>query len=90
VGQVLWERTILLSVVKKKQEYVPSTIYMANCHILINNVRADNFILPLIREKNLDEVASDHAKHMINRNKCEHSDVGHLISKITDLAPGKE
>jgi len=87
VDQGQWERTILISVVKKKRKFLPSTIYMANFHILINNERANNLILPLIREKILDEVASDHAKHMMNRKKCEHSDIGHLKSKITDLAP---
>jgi len=87
VDQGQLERTILISVVKEKRKFLPSTIYMANCHILINNERANNLILPLIREKILDEVASDHAKHMMNRKKCEHSDIGHLKSKITDLAP---
>jgi len=87
VDEIMLERTILISVVKEKRKYLPNGIYIANCHILINNERAKNFILPLIREKELDQVASDHAEYMINKKKCEHSDIEHLISKMSDLAP---
>jgi len=82
-----WERALLLSVVKEKRKSLPSSFYVANCHILINNERANHFILPLIREKELDKVASRHARHMIDMNTCEHSDIKHLISTFSNLSP---
>jgi len=85
--QGLQERILLMSVVKEKRLSLPTSDYVANFHILINEARAKIFILPLIRETELDEVASDHAKQMINRNKCEHSDIETLIPKISGLSP---
>jgi len=85
--QGLRERTLLISVLREKQISLPNSTYVANCHILINEERAKNFILPLIRETELDEVASDHAKQMMNRKKCEHSDIDKLILKMSDLSP---
>jgi len=81
------EKTLLISVVKEKRKTLPTSDYLANCHILINEARAKDFILPLIREIGLDEVASDHAKEMVNRNKCEHSDIEKFIPKMMDLSP---
>ena len=46
-----------------------------------------NFILPLIRKIELYQVAYDHAKHMINQRKCEHSNIENIIPKASNPAP---
>ena len=83
IDQGVYERKLLLSMIKKKRKHLPSSTFMANCHILINNERANNFILPLIREKELDKVASNHAKHTMDTNKCEHSYIENLIPEAS-------
>jgi len=81
------DRTLLLSVVKDKRKSMPkSYTFIDNCHILINNERSDKFILPLVREIELDKLASDRAQQMMKNKKCEHSDIENLIPKISDHA----
>jgi len=83
-----WERSLLVTVVKEKRKTLPiSSLFMANCHVLINNERAKRFILPLIRETELDKVASERAELMMKEGKCEHSDIENLITKISELTP---
>lgn len=89
VNQGEWETDLLLSVLKEKKKSLPNGTFSVNNHILINNERVKFYILPLIREKELDKAASDHAKHMAAIKHCAHSDIKHLLSKISDLIPGQ-
>jgi len=57
---------------------------ITSIHVRINTERAKRNILPLCRENELDELASDQAKQMATRMRKKHSDVKQLISKISD------
>jgi len=81
------ERGVLLSVLREKRKSLPSSLFVANNHILINNDRTSSYILPLIRCPILDKAASDHAKHMSAEKSCTHSDIDHLASIIKGVTP---
>lgn len=59
---------------------------MTSTHILINEERGKRYIMPLCRERELDELASDQAKLMATGQGKEHSDVEDLISKISGFS----
>jgi len=56
---------------------------ISSTHILINKERAKHRILPLCRKKELDELASEQAKHIATRRGKEHSNANDLILRIT-------
>lgn len=52
--------------------------------ILINKERQKRNIIPLCREHELEELASDQAQRNAERRGKKHSDLNNIISKITD------
>lgn len=57
---------------------------ISSSHALVNKQRAKHNVLPLCREKELDELASHQAKRMATQQGKEHSDANDLIFKLTD------
>ena len=86
VGKNTCDR-LFLSIVNEKRRTLPSADYITSNHVLINNTRVKYNILPLIREKELDEVASNHAKRMATQQKCKHSNMQHILSGILGSNP---
>jgi len=87
LGNKKWERRLLLSVLKEKRKRLPGSFYFANNHVLINNERMNYIILPLMRDIELDNIASNHAKLMSIEQSCEHSDIEQLMSKVLGPMP---
>ena len=87
VGNDDFDDSLFLSVVNEKKRSLPSQPYITSNHVLINNTRVMYNILPLIREKELDKVASNHAKWMATQRRCKHSNMQHTLSEILQSTP---
>ena len=88
VGNKASEDRLFLSVVNEKRRTLPtSEVYITSNHVLINNTRVKYNILPLIREKELDKMASNHAKRMATQKTCKHSNMQRTLSKISRSTP---
>jgi len=69
------------------EDYTPtikSHHLITDIHIIINRHRMKLNILPLIREKGLDEIAFKQAKHSADKKGKKHSNLRKLILEIQD------
>jgi len=81
------EKRLLFSVIHEKTQHLPiipsnSDMCIASNHVLINNTRAEKCVLPLIRENELDKIATVHAKKMAIRQTCELSNLEHIVKVL--------
>lgn len=81
------DKMVLLNVVNEKLQDLPKKSIITSNHVLINNTRVQHGVLPLIRDNELDEVASEHAKRMAFEQKCEHSNLKDMILKKLGSTP---
>jgi len=91
------QKSILLrSIVKERVNLVPigkrhyalisnHHNLISSTHILINKERAARGILPLCRQKELDDLACEQAKRIATQGGKEHSNVNDLISRLTKI-----
>jgi len=82
------EEEIFNSIVMEKSRSLPSQsrLFISN-HVLINKERLKNTILPLYRNNELDDIASEHARLMASQHRCHHSNVKTLVSNMSSSIP---
>lgn len=65
--------------IKQKRLSLPTTSYFSNNHVMINNDRVVNMRRPLIRRRNLDELATAHATSMAKKDEIFYADPSSLF-----------
>jgi hypothetical protein len=62
---------------------LPSTCYYSSNHVMINRERTKRTITPLVRMRELDEIAREHVEAMAKENRKFHSDPSSLKMKLS-------
>jgi len=82
------EVVIFKNIVIEKVRSLPSkNNYFVSNHVLINKERMKRIMLPLYRDNELDDIASERARFMASQHQCVHSDLNDLISKTSCTVP---
>mmetsp|Transcript_1817 Transcript_1817/g.4288 ORF Transcript_1817/g.4288 Transcript_1817/m.4288 type:complete len:219 (-) Transcript_1817:177-833(-) len=70
--------------IKQRSLFLPTTSYFSNNHVMINNDRVANMRRPLIRRRNLDELARAHALSMAKKDHTFYSDPLSLLERSSE------
>lgn len=65
-----------------RSRQLPSTWYFSSNHVMVNQERTKRVMAPLVRLRELDEIAREHAERMASENALFHSTPDELQSKF--------
>ena len=79
---VVVDEAAALGRIMARSRNLPSTWYYSSNHVIVNQERAKRTIAPLIRLRELDEIAREHAEMMASRKSLFHTEPAELQSKF--------
>ncbi len=72
------DEVMALSLVLARSSQLPTTWYYSSNHVLVNQERIKRMIAPLVRMRELDEIARENVDAMASENRASHSDPNFL------------
>lgn len=81
-GVTIEDEAEALGNVLARSRRLPGTWYFASNHIMVNKERTERMVAPLVRLKELDEIARDHAEDMASKRTLFHSDPHEIRAKF--------
>jgi hypothetical protein len=76
------DEVMALSLVLARSSHLPTTWYYSSNHVLVNQERIKRMIAPLVRMRELDEIARENVDAMASENRASHSDPNFLTMRF--------
>jgi hypothetical protein len=67
-----------LGLIMARSRHLPTTWYYSSNHVMVNQERIKHRIAPLVRMRELDEIARENVDEMASENRAAHSDPNFL------------
>jgi hypothetical protein len=68
----------VLGLIMARSGHLPGTWYYSSNHVMVNQERIKRMIAPLVRMRELDEIARENVDEMASENRAAHSDPNFL------------